>query len=89
VRTIAQEARDHFPIPLFICCGDGVDIRVPPGLDGLPCNQNITLSDFGVKSRTKGRIRARYAFAKTVMPGQAYIALQRVQHLAQAFGIID
>jgi DNA (cytosine-5)-methyltransferase 1 len=89
VRTIAQEARNHFPIPLFIRNGNGVDIRVPPGLDGLPCNQNITIYDFGAKSKTKGRIRARYVFAKTVMPGQAYIALKRVQHLAQAFGIID
>jgi len=89
VRTIAQEARHHFPIPLFIRDGDGVDIRVPPGLDGLPCNQNISISHFGVKSRTKGRIRARYLFAKTVMPGQAYIALKRVQHLAKAFGIIE
>jgi DNA (cytosine-5)-methyltransferase 1 len=89
VRTIAQEARNHFPIPLFIHQGDGVDIRVPPGLDRLPFHQNITLSDFGAKSRTKGRIRARYVFAKTVMPGQAYIALKRVQYLATAFGIID
>jgi DNA (cytosine-5)-methyltransferase 1 len=89
VRTIAQEARNHFPIPLFIRNGNGVDIRVSPGLDGLPFHQNITLSHFGAKSRTKGRIRARYLFAKTVMPGQAYIALKRVQHLATAFGIID
>jgi DNA (cytosine-5)-methyltransferase 1 len=84
VRTIAQEARNHFPIPLFIRNGNGVDIWVPPGLDGLPFHQNITLSDFGVKSKTKGRIRARYLFAKTVMPGQAYLALKRVQHLAKA-----
>ncbi|MEG4242955.1 DNA cytosine methyltransferase [Microcoleus sp. Pol10_D6] len=89
VRTIAQEAGHHFPIPLFIRDGHGVDIRIPPGLDGLPCHQSITLSHFGVKSKTKGRIRARYLFAKTVMPGQAYIALKRVQHLAKAFGIID
>ncbi|MEG4201733.1 DNA cytosine methyltransferase [Microcoleus sp. Pol12A5] len=89
VRTIAQEARHHFPIPLFIRNGDGVDIRIPPGLDGLPRHQNITISDFGVKSKTKGRIRARYLFAKTVMPGQAYIALKRVQYLARVFGIID
>jgi DNA (cytosine-5)-methyltransferase 1 len=89
VRTIAQEAGHHFPIPLFIGDGDGVNIRIPPGLDGLPCNQSITISQFGVKSKTKGRIRARYLFAKTVMPGQAYVALKRVQHLAQAFGIIN
>jgi len=89
VRTIAQEARNHFPIPLFIRHGNGVDIRVPPGLDGLPFHQNISISDFEAESRTKGRIRARYAFAKTVMPGQAYIALKRLQHLAKAFGIID
>ncbi len=89
VRTIAQEARNHFPIPLFISDGNGADIRVAPGLDGLPSHQNISISDFGAKSRTKGRIRARYAFAKTVMPGQAYIALKRVQHLAKAFGIIN
>lgn len=89
VRTIATVAGHHFPIPLFIRDGDGVDIRVPPGLDRLPCNQNITISHFEVKSKTKGRIRARYLFAKTVMPGQAYIALKRVQHLAKAFGIID
>lgn len=89
VRTIAQEARHHFPIPLFIRDGDGVDIRVPSGVDGLPCYQDIAISHFGVKSKTKGRIRARYAFAKTVMPGQAYIALKRVQYLAKIFGIID
>jgi site-specific DNA-cytosine methylase len=44
---------------------------------------------YASKSTTKGRIRARYLFAKTVMPGQAYIALKRVQHLAKTFGIID
>ena len=89
VRTIAQEAGHHFPIPLFIRNGNGVDIRIPPGLDGLPVNQNIFISDFEAPSRTKGRIRARYVFAKTVMPGQAYVALKRVQYLAKVFGIID
>ena len=84
VRTIAQEAGHHFPIPLFIRNGNGVDIRVPPGLDKMP-----SISDFEAPSKTKGRIRARYTFAKTVMPGQAYVALKRVQHLAQTFGIID
>ncbi|MCC3512263.1 MULTISPECIES: DNA cytosine methyltransferase [unclassified Microcoleus] len=84
VRTIAQEAGRHFRIPLFIRNGDGVDIWIPPGLDKMP-----SISDFQVKSKTKGRIRARYVFAKTVMPGQAYVALKRVQYLAQAFGIID
>lgn len=89
VRTITQEAGHYFPIPLFIRTGDGVDIRIPPGLDGLPFHPNISLSDLGVQSKTKGRIRARYLFAKTVMPGQAYVALKRVQYLAQTFGIID
>lgn len=89
VRTIAQEAGHHFPIPLFVRYGNGVDIRIPSGLDGLPCHQTVTISDFGVKSKTKGRIRSRYVFAKTVMPGQAYVALKRVQHLANSFGIID
>lgn len=89
VRTIAQEAGYHFPIPLFIRNGDGVDIRVPLGLDGLPGSQSISISDFESPSKTKGRIRSRYAFAKTVMPGQAYVALKRVQQLAKIFGIID
>lgn len=56
---------------------------------GQPFQQNITISHYGAKSKTKGRIRAKYVFAKTVMPGQAYIALKQVQHLAKAFGIID
>jgi hypothetical protein len=89
VRTIAQEAGHHFPIPLFIRDGNGVNIRIPPGLDEMPFPENIAISDFGVKSKTKGRIRARYKFAKTVLPGQAYVALKRVQYLAQIFGIID
>ena len=88
VRTIAQKAGHHFPIPLFIRQGDGIDLRIPLGLDGMPCKP-ITIDHFGVKSRTKGRIKARYKFAKTVMPGQAYIALKRVQELARCFGIID
>lgn len=88
VRTIAQEAGHHFPIPLFVRDGDGINLRIPPALDGMP-RQPITIDDFGAKSRTKGRIKARYKFAKTVMPGQAYIALKRVQQLARCFGIID
>ena len=31
MRTIAEEARHHFPIPLFIRDGNGIDIRIPPG----------------------------------------------------------
>ena len=88
VRAIAQEAGHHFPIPLFICQGHGIDLRIPPELDGMP-HQPIALEDFGVPSKTKGRIKARYKFAKTVLPGQAYIALKRVQQLARCFGIID
>ena len=72
MRGMVQEQRAFTKFPMFESSDHGAVARFPKGLDEVP---------MGVERGSRGRIRSRYLFGRTVIPAQAAIALRRVKYL--------
>lgn len=72
VRNVVQKERAVARFPALERGDDGTAVRFPPGLDEVPV---------AAAPREPGRIRSRYLFGRTVVPGCAAVALRRVKYL--------
>ena len=74
VRTVVQKTRVTSSFPVFEQRDDGVAYGFSVGLDGVP---------ICVPQDTPGRIRSRYLYGRSVVPGCAAVAFSRIKFLQE------
>jgi DNA (cytosine-5)-methyltransferase 1 len=74
VRAMVQRQRAISSFPVFEQRDDGVTYGLPEGLDSVP---------HSVPTGTPGRIRSRYLYGRSVVPGCAAVAFHRIKFLQE------